>query len=240
MSRVCARIADGRVLRLIESFLKAGVFEDGTFSVSERGSPQGGVISPWLANLVLDDLDQALESRGLRHVRYADDFVVLCRTRDEAVSALQFVKEVLGELKLSLNESKTRVSDFSEGFEFLGFRFRRYWVGVRPKALMNFKDKVRRLTRRQQGRNVDEVLAILNPVLRGWARYFGVANVAGTFFRLDRWIRMRTRSFKSKRRCRNDNWRLPTRRLAKWGLLSLQRCRPVVRISYMGAKGSLQ
>ncbi len=231
MSLVRARIADGRVLKLIEAFLKAGVCEDGTVHVPAEGTPQGGVISPWLSNLVLDVLDKALEDRGFRHVRYADDFVVLTRTRQEAQDALAFVAEVLGTLKLSLHETKTRLTDFHEGFEFLGFRFRRGRLGVRAKSLERFKDKIRGLTRRQQGRNVVAVIADLNAVLRGWSGYFGVAEVSCTFRWLDSWIRMRVRSFRLQRRCHNDNWRLPNQLLAKWGLLSLQQCRPSYRLS---------
>jgi group II intron reverse transcriptase/maturase len=235
MSRVRQRVGDGRVLRLIEAFLKAGVYEAGVVSVPQQGTPQGGVISPWLANLVLDDLDKALESRGYRHVRYADDFVVLCTTPEEAVKAKAFVEEVLGLLKLSLHETKTRLTDFREGFDFLGFRFRWFRLGIRAKSLDRFQDKVRLLTRRQQGRNVDAILQDLNPVLRGFARYFGIAEVGGLFTRLDAWVRMRVRAFKTKRRRRTDNRRLRNRRLAKWGLLSLQQCRPHERLSYMRA-----
>ena len=234
MSFVRARIADGRVLDLFEAYLKAGVYEAGTVHVPERGFPQGGVISPWLMNLVLDDLDKAIESRGWRHVRYADDFLVLCHTRNEADQALAYVKEVLEALKLSLNVKKTRVSTFQQGFEFLGFRFRGSSLGIRPKAIDALKDKVRRLTRRQQGRNIDAVIKDLVPVLRGWARYFGVAEVTSTFAALDGWIRMRLRAFKFKRKNHNDNWRLPNRRLAKWGFLSLQQCRPTERLSLCG------
>ena len=233
MSRVRARIADGRVLYLFEAFLKAGVMEGGVVTVPVTGTPQGGVISPWIANLVLDDLDKALEAKGLRHVRYADDFVVLCRSREEAVEALAYVKEVLGELGLSLHETKTRLSDFWKGFEFLGHRFRCNCLGISDNAIERFKGRIRTLTRRQQGRNVDAVLQDLNPVLRGWARYFGVGEVTRTMTSLDGWIRMRIRAFKFKRKCHNDNWRLPNRRLAKWGLLSLLDCRPELRLSYV-------
>lgn len=235
MSRVRLRVGDGRVLRLIEAFLKAGVYEAGVVSVPQQGTPQGGVISPWLANLVLDDLDKALESTGYRHVRYADDFVVLCTTPEEAVQAKVFVEEVLGQLKLSLHETKTRLTDFREGFDFLGFRFRWFRLGIRAKSLDRFKDKVRSLTRRQQGRNVDAILQDLNPVLRGFAWYFGVAEVGSLFKRLDAWSRMRVRAFKSKRKRRTDNRRIRNRRLANWGLLSLQQCRPHERLSYMRA-----
>ena len=157
MSRIRARIADGRVLDLFEAFLKAGVMEGGVVTVPKAGTPQGGVISPWIANLVLDDLDKAIEAQGWRHVRYADDFVVLCRSREEAEQALAYVKEVLGNLQLSLQETKTRLTDFQEGFEFLGFRFRYYHLGIGTKAIERFKDKVRTLTRRQQGRNVGSI-----------------------------------------------------------------------------------
>ena len=233
MSRVRARIADGRVLDLIEAFLKAGISENNVVTVPTEGTPQGGVISPWLSNLVLDDLDKALESRQWRHVRYADDFVVLCRSREEAQDALTFVTEVLGKLQLSLSETKTKVSDFNEGFEFLGFHFRNYRLGIRDKSIDRFKDRVRTLTQRHQGRNVEAILEDLNPVIRGWANYVGVAQVADLFRGLDSWIRMRIRAFKTKHRNAHDNWRLPSRKLKKWGLLSLQECRPEFRLSYV-------
>ena len=237
MSRVRDRIADGRVLDLIEAFLKAGVSEDGMVTVPSVGSPQGGVISPWLANLVLDDLDKAIESKGWRHVRYADDFVILCKSQIEAENALAFVEKVLADLKLSLHKTKTRTVRFEEGFEFLGFHFRWWRLGIRSKAIERFKEQVRKLTRRQQGRNVEAVIKDLNAVLRGYARYFGVAEVGALFARLDAWIRMRIRSFKTKRRSRHDNHRYLNRRLAKWGLLSLLECRPELRFFYMGVAG---
>jgi group II intron reverse transcriptase/maturase len=240
MSSVRRRIADGRVLKLFEAFLKAGVMEGGVVTVPKAGTPQGGVISPWIANLVLDDLDKAIEAKGWRHVRYADDFIVLCRSREEAEQALAHVKEVLEGLKLSLHETKTRLTDFEEGFEFLGFRFRHYRLGIAPGGIERLKDKVRTLTRRQQGRNVDAVLADLNPVLRGWARYFGVGEVTHVMSSLDRWIRMRLRAFRFKRKCHHDNWRLPNRRLEKWGLLSLLGCRPALCLSYARAKWFLR
>ena len=235
MSLVRARIADGRVLDLIEAFLKTGVYEQGAVHVPTEATPQGGVISPWLSNLVLDELDKALESRDLRHVRYADDFVILTRTRQEAQDALAFTKEVLAKLQLSLHETKTRLTDFNEGFEFLGFRFRRSRLGIRPQSLDRFKNKIRSLTRRQQGRNVEAVIADVNAVLRGWNGYFGVAEVSDVYIKLDRWIRMRIRAFRFKRRCKNDNWRLRNKRLANWGLLSLHKCRPSYRLSLVKA-----
>jgi len=226
MSCVRRRIADGRVLNLIEAFLKAGVVEHGRLTVPSQGTPQGGVISPWLANLVLDDFDKAIEGTDWRLVRYADDLLVLCRNPQEAEHAMVFVRKVLARMKLVLNEEKSRLTDFSSGFEFLGFHFHGHHIGIRSSSLNRFRDKVRRLTRRQQGRSIDAVIADLNPVVRGWAGYFGKADVSCTFTALDAWIRMRIRSYKFKRRCRNDNWRLPNKRLAKWGLLSLRECSP--------------
>ena len=233
MSRVRARIANGRVLDLIEAFLKAGISENNVVTVPTEATPQGGVISPWLSNLVLDDLDKALEFKHFLHARCADDFVVLCRSLEEAQDALAYVTEVLGKLKLSLSETKTKVSDFNEGFEFLGFHFRNYRLGIRDKSIDRFKDRVRTLTKRYQGRNVEAILEDLNPVIRGWANYVGVAQVTFLFENLDGWIRMRLRAFKTKHRNANDNWRLPNRRLEKWGLLSLQECRPELRLSYV-------
>jgi group II intron reverse transcriptase/maturase len=234
MARVRRRLADGPVLNLIQAFLKAGIHENGVVCVPTEGTPQGGVISPWLANLVLDDLDKALEARGLRFVRYADDFVILCKTREEAGQAMGLIRAVLEELELELNEEKTSLTSDTQGFEFLGFLIRHGHVIARPKSIQRFKDRVRWLTRRQQGRNVDQVLQELNPLLRGWACYFGVADVTKQFLLLDSWVRMRIRAFKTKRRCRNDNIRLPNKRLAKWGLLSLNASRPDPWLSSTG------
>jgi group II intron reverse transcriptase/maturase len=233
MSQVCTRVADGRVLRLIEAFLKAGVSEDGVISVPTKGSPQGGVISPLLANIVLDVFDKAIEAKGWRHVRYADDFVILTRSPEEAARALAYAKEVLGNLKLSLHEQKTRLTDFRKGFEFLGFHFRSFRLGIRAKSLERLKDRVRFVTRRNQGRNVEAVLADLNPIIRGYANYFGVAEVASAFRKLDKWLRMRVRSFRLKRRVRTANHRLPNKKLVKWGMLSLLECRPRSRFPRM-------
>jgi group II intron reverse transcriptase/maturase len=235
MSHVCAHVADGRVLKLIQAFLTAGVWEDGVVSIPTKGSPQGGVISPLIANIVLNSFDGAVEAKGWRLVRYADDFIILTRSPEEAAEALEFAKEVLTGLKLSLHETKTRLTDFRGGFEFLGFRLCRYRLGVRMKSVDKLRDRVRQLTRRQQGRNVGAVLKDLNPVLRGWACYFGVAEVASLFTRLDGWVRMRLRAFRTKRRCRNDSHRLPNEKLAKWGLLSLLTSRPKHRLAYVRA-----
>lgn len=233
ISRVCTRIADGRVIRLLKAFLKAGISDRGIISVPTEGTPQGGVISPLLANIVLDAFDKDIESKGWRHVRYADDFVILTKSPEEAALAMAFAKESLGSLGLSLHETKTRLTDFHEGFEFLGFHFRGYYLGIRARSLEKFKERVRAVTRRNQGRNVDAVLHDLNPVIRGYANYFGAANVSDVFTDLDAWVRMRIRSFRLKKRNRHANHRLPNRKLEKWGLLSLRHCRSKLRLSYI-------
>jgi group II intron reverse transcriptase/maturase len=228
MSCVTQRVADGRVLDLVQTYLKSGVYEDGNVMVPERGIPQGGVLSPMIMNLVLDGLDRTIESHGFRIVRYADDFVVLCRTRDEAQVALALCSQILRNLGLTLHPDKTAIVAAWIGFRFLGFQFKHGFISVSPQAIDRFKGKVRVLTRRQQGTNIETVIEHLTPLVRGWARYFGVAHCAHVFRALDRWIRMRLRGFKFKRRNHNDNWRLPNEKLGRWGFLSLLDCRPTV------------
>ena len=229
MSHIRAKVADGRVLDLIEDFLKVGAITTETSSIPTEGTPQGGVLSPLIANIVLDQLDKKLEQTEWRFVRYADDFVVLTPNREEAEQALKLVQETLQELKLSLSEEKTSITTFREGFDFLGFHPVINSIGVRQKSIERLKDKVRKVTKRNQGRNVKAVLKDLNSVLRGWAGYFGAAKVSKLFREMDRWIRMRIRGFKNKRRNKNDNWRISNRKLRKWGLISLQECRPKER-----------
>jgi RNA-directed DNA polymerase len=229
MSRVRQRIADGRVLDLLQAYLKSGVYENGSVTVPERGIPQGGVISPLLMNIVLDVLDREVESRGFRMVRYADDFVVLCRTRQEAQVALALCGRTLRHLGLQLHPDKTMLARTGAGFHFLGFHFRRGFISVSQKSVDRFKERVRVLTRRQQGRNIESVIERLTPYVRGWARYFGVAHCARVFTALDSWTRSRLRGFKYKRRNHNDNWRLPNAKLRRWGFLSLHDCRPTAR-----------
>ena len=165
----------------------------------------------------------------------ATHLIVLCSTPQEANRALGLVKKTLAELKLELHPTKTRLSTFWSGFEFLGFRFQAFHLTVRSASIEKFKARVRMLTRRQQGRNVEAVLRDLNAVIRGWAQYFGVAQVVGLFRDLDRWIRVRIRAFRFKKKRKTDNARLPIRRLERWGLLSLAQCRPTLRLQYTGA-----
>lgn len=158
MKAVCAAVADGNMLEIIRKFLGAGVMEDGKLIDTTRGTPQGGVISPLLANIVLNQLDWALDGAGFFFVRYADDFVVLCRTPQQAEKALALVKAILQELGLSLSEEKTKITSFDEHFDFLGFTFKSNAIAVRQKAAEKFKEKVRHITRRNNGKNLQQTI----------------------------------------------------------------------------------
>ena len=223
MAGVANEVADGNILRLVEKFLKAGIMEDGVFKPTTVGTPQGGVISPLLANITLDAMDWHLEARGLRFARYADDFVVLCRTNRQAQEALSIVTRLLeGRLGLSLSPEKTVVTRFAEGFSFLGFDISSKTVRMRDKSVEKFKTKVRELTRRSH--NLDAETAVrLNQVVRGTANYFAApfANCGNLFRTLDRWRRMRIRCMRYKRKWRTDNGRLRNKHIRRLGFVDL-------------------
>jgi RNA-directed DNA polymerase len=221
-------VADGNILRLVEKFLRAGVMEGGKFQPTRVGTPQGGVASPLLANIALNVLDWHLHEHGLRFVRYADDFVVLCSSERVAKEALALVQRLLEDrLGLSLSPEKTKVTRFHEGFTFLGFDIKSRFVRMRAKSVENFKTKVRGITRRSH--NLDaEVIVQLNRVIRGTANYFATpwSYCGNAYRRLDRWIRMRLRCMKLKRKSAKDNFRLRLRHFRHMGLLSLRDLRP--------------
>ena len=227
MAGAAAEVADGNILRLIERFLKAGVMEAGVFRPTPVGTPQGGVISPLLANIALNGLDWHLHEHGVRFVRYADDFVVLCRTESQVHEAADLVQQRLTALGLTLSAEKTKKTKFREGFAFLGFAISSWSVTMRPKSVEKFKAKIRELTPRHHNLEA-RVIVQLNRVIRGTANYFATTfSSCGDLFRgLDRWIRMRIRCMKFKRKSRADNGRLRLRTLADWGLLSLSDLRP--------------
>lgn len=220
---VAEQVADGSILNILREFLSAGVMEDFAFLPTLSGTPQGGVISPLLANIVLNRLDQRLMQAGFCFVRYADDFVVLCRTHARAEQALDFVDNVLRqELGLSLSPNKTRITNFVEGFDFLGFHLTRRRASIRPKSIEKLKDKVRLLTVRCH--NLDQnAIRKLNRVLLGFAHYFSTpwSTVRDQFALLDHWIRMRIRSMKFKHISKGDNRRWSNRHLSNIGLVSL-------------------
>lgn len=223
MKLVAAKIADGNILRIIERFLKAGVMEDGLFHKTTKGTPQGGVISPLLANIVLDVLDKELAKAGYAFVRYADDFIVLAKSRPEIEEAEALVRRVVEkELGLRLSKKKTKVTSFQEGFVFLGFRFTQKHILIRDKSLEKFKDKIRGMTVRSH--NFSEALVKdLNSVIRGFANYYATdfSNVRKQFKALDEMTRRRLRSMKTKRITQYNNRKIPTRYFERRGLIAL-------------------
>jgi group II intron reverse transcriptase/maturase len=215
MSFVAEEISDGKVLSLIKSWLKAGVMNEGEIEETTVGTPQGGVISPLLANIYLHEMDeQVTRLYGVRMVRYADDVVILCKTKDKAGRTMKRVEEILTGLKLRLNKTKTKIVDVNKGsFEFLGFKFKR-WGGklfVTPgeKAIQKFKDSVRATTNRRQPVKPKELIGRLNSVIRGWGNYFKIGDVKRLFRRLDGWIRTRVRTFIEKKKSRFARLRIP-------------------------------
>jgi group II intron reverse transcriptase/maturase len=202
MDLVREKVADGRILDLVEAFLKSGVMNDGEFEETEEGTPQGGVISPLLANIYLNHFDRRMGEEGHIVLRYADDILMFCKSDWEADKALRAARRILGdELKLNLNPEKTRIVDVREGFaEFLGFRFNDMYLLPTDSAIESYKDAIRHGTRRQQPKNVQMVIADINPIILGWGRYFGYRTAEPPFRRLDGWTRARVRSFKAKRR----------------------------------------
>jgi len=219
MERLGQRISDRRVLKWIRYWLKAGVMEEGQVRTPTTGTPQGGVISPLLANIYLHALDEAWQ-RDHQHlgrlVRYADDFVVLCRSREAAETALELIQGILDGLRLKLHPAKTKLVELGvgkEGFDFLGCHFRVVRSHFRGKsylfrwpsqrAMKALRTKLRALTGRRRWagmRDIREVIAVLNPVLRGWGAYFRTGNASQHFTSIDRYVTERlTRLICAKR-----------------------------------------
>jgi RNA-directed DNA polymerase len=230
MSRAEERISDGRVLELIRAYLKQDVMHGLERWTPTGGTPQGAVISPLLANIYLHPLDLLMASKGYRMVRYADDFVVLCRTEEEAEAALVEVRAWVEGNGLTLHPDKTRVGNCLEagqGFDFLGYRFEAGRRWVRKKSLTALKDKLRSKTGRTRGVSLKSIIEELNPILRGWFGYFKHAH--RTVFRvLDGFIRRRLRALLRKRekrpgfgRCHADQKRWPNAYFAEHGLFTL-------------------
>lgn len=225
MAALAQEVADGNILRLVEKFLAAGVMENGVFKPTTVGTPQGGVVSPLLANIVLNHLDWTLAAAGYRFARYADDFVIVCRTKQQAQEALTLVRRVLeNDLGLQLSPHKTKITTYGKGYEFLGFFLSSRSRRMRRKSVEKFKAKVRELTIRKH--NLDHYAIMkLNQVLRGTAQYFATrfATCRWTFQKLDSWIRMRLRCMKLKRKNYNDNRKLRVAYFRRQlGLLTLE------------------
>jgi RNA-directed DNA polymerase len=227
MAGLAAEVADGNILRIVERFLKAGVMEDGALSPTSMGTPQGGVISPLLANIALNNLDWQLQNADFRFVRYADDFVVLCESEAKVKEAHDLVQCQLTQLGLTLSPEKTKQTQFREGFAFLGFTISSWSVSMRPKSVEKFKTKIRELTVRHHNLDQDVVMKV-NQVVRGTANYFATAfsDFRNLFRVLDRWLRMRIRCMKFKGKRRTDNLRLRRKHLHNLGFIALSDIRP--------------
>ena len=199
MDRVRKRIGDDGVCRLIRAYLNAGIMDGGVVVERHEGTPQGGPLSPLLANLLLDEVDKALEARGHCFVRYADDCNVYVHSRRAGERVMQLLRRLYGRLHLRINESKSAVASVFTGRKFLGFSF---WMApkgvvkrrVARKAVMAFRQRVRWLTRRSGGRSMQQVVDGLRPLLLGWRAYFGLAQTTGVWRELDEWIRHRLRA----------------------------------------------
>jgi RNA-directed DNA polymerase len=207
MDRLRRRIADTAVLRLIRAYLNAGIMDGGVKVERQQGTPQGGPLSPLLANVLLDEVDKALEARGYCFARYADDANVYVSSMKAGERVMAWLRKLYGELKLQINEAKSAVAS-AFGRKFLGYEL---WVAkgrevkckVAGKALDNFKARIRQLTGRSGGRSMAQVVDGLRPYLLGWKAYFGIAQTPQVWRRLDKWIRHRLRAIQLK------HWKRP-------------------------------
>src|SRR6516164_7158505 len=231
LTLVAQRIADGRVLRLIRAMLKAGSYGKGRLFPSERGTPQGGVASPLLSNILLTPFDQEMRRKGYQLTRYADDWVVTCTSAEEARAAVAAALRILKQLGVELHPQKTRIVHVRQGFEFLGYKIKRgyrklhlpeskirsqarqgaLYAYPKAKSISRFMEQVRLRTHRTRPLTTEELIADLNPLLRGWGEYYKRAHVRRLFHRLDGWITCRIWSHRYKH-WRNAGWkRLPRR-----------------------------
>ena len=232
--RVEERISDGGVLKLIDLFLGQDIIEEMKRWTPVGGTPQGAVMSPLLANIYLHPLDQHMKQKGYRMVRYADDFVVLCRSAEQAQAALREMRAWVEQHGLRLNEDKTQVGDCrqaGQGFEFLGYRFEAGRRWVRKKSLLGLRERIRQKTQRTRGDSLACIVAELNPILRGWFGYFKHAQ-PWVHQLTDAFVRRRLRAILRKQdkrpgmgRCREDHLRWPNSFFAAQGLFTLATAR---------------
>lgn len=235
MDRIEDKIADGHVLDLIYEFVQQPIMEGLESHVPQKGTPQGAVLSPLLANIYLHPLDKLITESGHEMVRYADDFVILCKSETEARAVLEKVRKWTQTNGLTLHPEKTHIGNAMEpgqGFEFLGYLFEAGRKYVRDKSMKKLKETIRAKTKRSQGKSISEVIAKLNPVLRGWFEYYKHAHKF-TFRRVDGFVRRRLRSILRKHkkrkggtgRCLSDHARWPNKYFAKLGLFTMVEAR---------------
>lgn len=236
MQRVAEHISDGRMLALLEQYLKAGVMDGmNGWEPTEQGTPQGAVISPLLANLYLNPLDHQMAAAGYAMTRYADDLVVQCRSEPQAKAALERIKQWAEQNGLVVHPDKTRIVDATckGGFDFLGYHFERGMKWPRQKSLDKFKETIRDKTHRTQGQSIPQVMAVLRPALRGWFEYFKHSQPS-TFTELDGWIRGRLRNILRKHQGKKgrangrDHQRWPNAYFDQLGFYSLVKARAMV------------
>jgi RNA-directed DNA polymerase len=228
LRRVGEKVSDGRVIALLESMLKQGVMESMREWQPEEGTPQGAVISPLLSNIYLNPLDQHIEQSGMEMVRYADDFVILCRSQAEAKRALAEVQDWTTPAGLTLHPDKTRIVDATQpgGFDFLGYHFEQGQRWPRRKSLRKFRDSIRQKTKRTNGHSLSVIISNVNRTLKGWFQYFEHSR-SSTFIVQDGWVRMRLRSILRHRRGGRgrgrgfDHHRWPNAFFAEHGLYSM-------------------
>jgi RNA-directed DNA polymerase len=238
MNLVRQRVADGRIINLLEAYLKAGVMEKGKgWQPTQEGTPQGSVISPLMANLYLNPLDHLMEQGGYKMVRYADDFVVLCQSREEAMEALNQITQWTEQAGLKLHPDKTRLVDASQkgGFDFLGYHFERYQNGSgkkwpRKKSMNKLRETIREKTGRRRSKSMKNIIKEINPTIRGWYAYFKQC-MPLTLRAVDGFIRQRLRSiirYRNKRRGivkGRENAEYPNCYFEKLGLFCMEQAR---------------
>ncbi|HIF9431793.1 TPA: group II intron reverse transcriptase/maturase [Photobacterium damselae] len=199
LTSIKKRITDSSILELIKQFLQSGVIANGEWHVTEIGSPQGGVISPLIANIYLDAFDQEMRKRNHRIVRYADDILIFCRSRRGAENALKQARKILEhDLKLKVNQEKSHIAHSAEGVKFLGVEIGSNYTRIQPKKIKGVKRKLKQMTRRNSGKPLTMIIDALNPVLRGFGQYFKIANTSREFKSLAAWLRRRLRSIQLK------------------------------------------
>lgn len=236
MDLVNEEISDGKVLKLIESFLNQSIFDGLDTWIPERGTPQGAVLSPLLANIYLNKLDWLMSNENYNMVRYADDFIIMCKTRKSAEEALSIVKEWTEEAELILHPEKTKILDIMQDeIEFLGYRFvksknydqtKLIWKFPKDKSIKKLRDSIRKHTKRTNGKSLKQIIEKINPIIRGWFEYYK-HSYKTTFLSIDGWIRRRLRSILKKFEKRKgiattykDNIRYPNKIFEDAGLFS--------------------
>ena len=247
------RVSDGRVLRLLRSMLKAGCIASGKRLPTEQGAPQGGVVSPLLSNILLTPFDREMRRMGYRLTRYADDWVVTCRTQSEARTALRVAAQILEKLGVELHVKKTHIVHIRHGFEFLGYKIKRgtrrlrlapgkirsgtsqgdLYAYPRQKSIEHFKDQIRKRTRRKAPLTTQQLIAEINPVIRGWGNYYCRSHIRRLFHQLDGWIVRRLWSHRYKRwRCAGWNTLRSSKLRGELGLVGLVSLIPSISSRY--------